>query len=46
MTYFTKSAVLAALIVPAAAFAGLDVGQSLGTTDADVRAALTGMGYE
>lgn len=46
MTYFTKPAILAALIVPAAAFAGLDVGQSLGTTDADVRAALTGMGYE
>ncbi|WP_299624728.1 PepSY domain-containing protein [uncultured Tateyamaria sp.] len=46
MTYFTKPAILAALIVPAAAFAGLELGQPLGTTDADVRAALTGMGYE
>ena len=46
MTSFTKSAVLTALLVPAAAIAGLDVGQPLGTTEADVRAALTGMGYE
>lgn len=46
MTSFTKSALLAALLAPAAAFAGLDVGQSLGTTEADVRTALTSMGYE
>ena len=46
MTYLTKPALLAALIVPAAAFAGLDLGQSLGTTEDEVRAALTGLGYE
>jgi len=46
MTKFTKSAVLTALLIPAAALAQLDVGQQLGSTEADVRAALTGMGYE
>ena len=46
MTKFTKSAVLTALLIPAAALAQLDVGQQLGSTEADVRAVLTGMGYE
>ena len=45
MTTFVKSAALTALLVPAAAIAGLDVGASVGTTDADIRAALTQMGY-
>lgn len=45
MTYFTKSALLAALIVPGVALASADVGQTLGSTEADVRAALTDMGY-
>ncbi|MEX0310415.1 MAG: PepSY domain-containing protein [Tateyamaria sp.] len=46
MTTLTKPALLAALIVPGFALAGVDVGQSLGTTEADVRAALVGMGYQ
>lgn len=46
MTYLTKPAFLAALIVPGFALASVDVGQPVGTTEADVRAALTGMGYE
>ena len=46
MTHFTKSAVLAALLVPGVALAGLDIGQQVGTTEADVRAALTGFGYD
>lgn len=45
MTYFNKSAILAALIVPAAAMAGLDVGAQLGSTESDVRAALSELGY-
>ncbi|MEL6450597.1 MAG: PepSY domain-containing protein [Pseudomonadota bacterium] len=45
MTSFTKSAVLTALLVPAAAFAGVDVGQTLGTTEDAVRTALTDLGY-
>lgn len=45
MTHLTKSALLTALIVPGFALAGADVGQTLGTTEADVHAALTGMGY-
>ena len=45
MTYFNKSAILAALIVPAAAFAGLDVGSQLGSSETDVRAALSELGY-
>ncbi|MEO0379214.1 MAG: PepSY domain-containing protein [Pseudomonadota bacterium] len=46
MTTFTKPAILAALLIPAAAFAQLDVGQQLGSTESDVRAALSEMGYE
>lgn len=46
MIHLTKTALLAALIVPGFAFAGVDMGQNLGTTESDVRAALTGMGYE
>ncbi|WP_299724036.1 PepSY domain-containing protein [uncultured Tateyamaria sp.] len=46
MTSFAKPALITALLFPATAFAGLDVGQSLGSTEADVRAALTSMGYE
>lgn len=46
MTLFNKPAMLAALMIPAAAFAGIDVGQSVGSTEVEVRAALTGMGYE
>ncbi|MFL4470327.1 PepSY domain-containing protein [Tateyamaria armeniaca] len=46
MTSTTKSAILATLLVPAAAFAGLDVGQMLGTTEDEIRTALTGMGYD
>lgn len=46
MTPFAKSAVLAALLVPAAAMAGLDVGQQVGTSEAEIRGALTAMGYE
>jgi len=46
MTPFTKSAALVALLVPAAAFAGMDVGQNVGTTKTEVRAALIDLGYE
>ena len=46
MTYLTKSALLTALIIPGFAFAGVELGQTLGSTEADVRAALTGMGYD
>ena len=46
MKTFTKSAFLTALLIPAAALAQLDVGQQLGSTEADVRATLTDMGYE
>lgn len=46
MSNFTKPAILTALLIPAAAFAQLDVGQQLGSTESDVRAALTGMGYD
>ncbi|MEL7091109.1 MAG: PepSY domain-containing protein [Pseudomonadota bacterium] len=46
MNTFAKPALLAALIVPTAAFAGLELGQPLGTQEADIRAALTEMGYE
>mgnify|MGYP000371492669 CR=1 FL=1 len=46
MTTFTKSTLLTALMIPAAALAQLDVRQQLGSTESDVRAALTGMGYE
>lgn len=42
---FNKTALLAALLVPATAFAGVDVGQTLGTTESGVRAALTDLGY-
>ncbi|WP_299555837.1 PepSY domain-containing protein [uncultured Tateyamaria sp.] len=45
MTNLTKPAILAALIVPGIAIAGADVGQTLGTSEADVRSALTAMGY-
>ncbi|WP_299152039.1 PepSY domain-containing protein [uncultured Tateyamaria sp.] len=46
MTYMTKTTVLAALIVPGFALAGLSTGNQLGTTEADIRAALTAMGYD
>lgn len=46
MTNLTKPALLAALIVPGFAFAGANVGQSLGKSEADIRSALTGMGYD
>ena len=45
MTNLTKPALLAAFIVPGYALAGADLGQTLGTTESAVRAALTGMGY-
>lgn len=45
MNTFAKSALLAALLVPGAAFAGLEIGQTVGTQEADIRAALTNMGY-
>ncbi len=45
MMTFNKTALLAALLVPATAFAGIDVGQTLGTTEAEVRAALSDLGY-
>ena len=46
MTYFTKSTIIAALLVPATAFAAQDVGQNVGTTETEVRAALIDLGYE
>lgn len=45
MTNLMKPALLAALIVPGIAIAGVDIGQTLGTSEADVRLALTDMGY-
>lgn len=46
MTNLMKPALLAALIVPGIAIAGVDIGQTLGTSEADVRLALTDMGYD
>ncbi len=45
MNTLIKPAILAGLLVPAAAFAGLELGQTLGTAEEDVRKALTDMGY-
>ncbi|GGX53950.1 hypothetical protein GCM10007385_22670 [Tateyamaria omphalii] len=45
MTNLMKPALLAALIVPGIAIAGVDIGQTLGTSETDVRQALTDMGY-
>ncbi|WP_299686167.1 PepSY domain-containing protein [uncultured Tateyamaria sp.] len=45
MNTLIKPAILAGLLVPATAFAGLELGQPLGTTEEGIRAALTDMGY-
>ena len=46
MTDTFKASILAALLIPAAAFANLTPGQTLGTTEAEIRSALTALGYE
>ena len=45
MSTLIKPAILAGLLIPATAIAGLELGQTLGTAEADVRAALTELGY-
>ena len=45
MTSTSKSLLLAALLVPGAALAQIGVGDVLGTSEADVRAALEAQGY-
>ena len=45
MTALIKPALLAGLLVPATAFAGLELGQTLGASEVDIRIALTEMGY-
>ena len=45
MSTMIKPALLAGLMIPATAFAGLELGQTIGTAEAEIEAALTGMGY-
>lgn len=45
MTHTLKASLLAVCLVPAAAFANVGVGTTLGTTEADIRANLTTLGY-
>ena len=46
MTNTSKSLLLAALFIPGAALAQIGVGDVLGTSEADVRAALEAKGYQ
>ena len=45
MNTLVKPALLFGLLIPATAFAGLELGQTLGTDETAIRAALTDMGY-